>query len=62
MSAESAVVDIAPGHVACPYCPDGIAVDEFSPWTERPELLSAVCRCGRSVTMAAATLRRRTGT
>jgi hypothetical protein len=53
---------VAPGHVACPYCNRGIAADDFSPWTGRPELLSAACQCGRSVTMAAVTLRRLTAT
>ena len=46
--------------VACPYCTRDIAVAEFAPWTARPGLLSAPCGCGRTVTMAAATLVRRT--
>ena len=46
--------------VACPYCTQDIAVAEFAPWTVRPGLLSARCECGRTVTMAAATLVRRT--
>lgn len=46
--------------VACPYCTRDIAVAEFAPWTARPGLLSALCGCGRTVTMAATTLVRRT--
>ena len=46
--------------VACPYCTRDIAVAEFAPRTARPGLLSALCECGRTVTMAAATLVRRT--
>ena len=46
--------------VACPYCMHDLAVAEFAPWTTRPGLLSAPCECGRTVTMAAATLVRRT--
>lgn len=46
--------------VACPYCTRDIAVAEFAPWTARPGLLSALCECGRTVTLAAATLVRRT--
>jgi hypothetical protein len=46
--------------VACPYCTYDIAVAEFAPWTARPGLLSALCGCGRTVTMASATLLRRT--
>lgn len=45
--------------VACPYCTRDITVAEFAPWTARPGLLSALCGCGRTVTMAAATLVRR---
>jgi hypothetical protein len=45
---------------ACPYCTHSIAVAEFAPWTTRPGLLTAVCGCGRTVTMTAATLVRRT--
>ena len=46
--------------VACPYCTHGIAVATFGRGTARPGLLSALCECGRTVTMAAATLLRRT--
>lgn len=46
--------------VACPYCTHDINVAAFLPWTARPGLLSATCVCGRTVTMAAATLVRRT--
>lgn len=46
--------------VACPYCTRDITVAEFAPWTARPGLLSALCECGRTVTMARATLVRRT--
>lgn len=46
--------------VACPYCMHDITVAEFAPWTARPGLLSALCECGRTVTMASATLVRRT--
>ena len=46
--------------VACPYCMRDIAVDEFAPWTTRSGLLTAVCECGRTVTMTATTLVRRT--
>lgn len=48
------------GHLACPYCSRALAVDEFSGWTGRRQLLSAACGCGRTVTMAAVTLQRRT--
>ena len=46
--------------VACPYCARDIAVAEFAPRTARPGLLSASCGCGRTVTLAVATLVRRT--
>lgn len=46
--------------VACPYCTHDIRVAAFAPWTVRPGLLSAPCECGRTVTMAAPTLVRRT--
>ena len=46
--------------VACPYCTRDIAVGEFAPRSARPGLLSASCGCGRTVTLAAATLVRRT--
>jgi hypothetical protein len=46
--------------VACPYCTHDIRAAEFGPWTARPGLLSAPCECGRTVTMAAAALVRRT--
>ena len=46
--------------VACPYCRHDMSVAEFAPWTARTGLLTAVCECGRTVTMAAATLVRRT--
>ena len=46
--------------VACPHCTRDITGAEFAPWTARPGLLSAPCVCGRTVTMAAATLVRRT--
>lgn len=48
------------GYVACPYCSLGILATDFAPWTRRPGLMSADCACGRTVTMADATLRRRT--
>ena len=44
--------------VACPYCTRDIAVAQFARWTDRPGLLSAPCDCGRTITMAAATLYR----
>jgi len=47
--------------VACPYCTHDITVAEFAVWTARPGLLSALCECGRTVTMTSATLVRRTG-
>jgi hypothetical protein len=49
-----------PGHVLCPYCAREMAALQFAPWTARTGLLSAECQCGRTVTMAAVTLRRRT--
>lgn len=48
------------GHVACPYCSHGILAIDFTPRTGRARLLSADCECGRTVTMADATLHRRT--
>lgn len=48
----------APADVPCLYCSRHLPVADFSPWTARPELLSAACECGRTVTIAAATLRR----
>jgi hypothetical protein len=60
-SAESSTA-AATGRVACPYCASSIAVEDFLPWTGRSQLLSATCQCGRSVTMAAVTLRPSTET
>ena len=48
------------GFVVCPYCSHEIAAGDFAPWTARTGLFSAGCQCGRTVTMAAVTLQRRT--
>ena len=48
-----------PGNVPCPYCARDIAVADFAARTARRQLLSATCGCGRTVTMATTTLRRR---
>ena len=49
-----------PGYVECPYCAQSLMAQDFAAWTSRPQLLSIECACGRTVTMAAVTLRRRT--
>ena len=56
----SAPTSARPGHVRCPYCSREIAAVDFTPWTVRTGLLSAGCQCGRTVTLAAVTLHRRT--
>lgn len=46
--------------VACPNCTHDLTVAGLAPWTARPGLLCALWECGRTVTMAAVTLVRRT--
>ena len=57
---DAAAAERVPGNVPCPYCARAIAVADFSARSARPQLLSAACGCGRIVTMATTTLRRRT--
>ena len=60
--ATSPAATARPGHVLCRYCSREIAAVDFTPWTVRTGLLSAGCQCGRTVTLAAVTLGRRTAT
>lgn len=62
MPATASTTVTRPAHVLCPYCSREIAAADFSPWTVRTGLLSAECQCGRTVTLAAATMHRRTAT
>jgi len=59
-SARPAPAALEAGQVPCPYCFHGILAADFAPWSRRPGLVSADCECGRTVTMADATLARRT--
>jgi len=45
--------------VACPYCNADVAVEAFTPVNAHNELVTAVCSCGRNLTMATITLQRR---